>query len=136
VIRLLGDPLTGGNIERFEVLDPDTSAIWLYEEGTTIFEPTATVTVGWVTNNCTGTAYVFGLPPPRYAFAATMNGSRQLFVRPDGVQVTQIGVLSRDNGAGCQVGALTAYAAPLSMMKTATQPPAPPGNPPYHPEVL
>jgi hypothetical protein len=132
----VGDPYTGTNLQRVEVLDPGTSAIWLYhEESTTTLAPTMSTTVGWVTADCTGTAYVLAPPPPRYAFEATMKGSRQIYVRPDDVQVTQIGILGTDNG-GCQMGALTAYAAPLSMMKTVTQPAAPPGNQPYHPEVL
>jgi hypothetical protein len=134
---LLGDPYTGTNLQRLEVLDPGTSAIWLYqEESTTILAPTVSVSIGWVTTDCTGTAYVLGPPPPRYTFAATMKGNRQIYVRPDDVAVNQIGVISLDNGGGCAMGALPAYGAPVSMMKTVTQPAAPPGSPPYHPEVL
>jgi hypothetical protein len=100
------------------------------------FGPTETVSRGWITSDCTGTAYVLSPPPPRYAFAVTVNGSHQFYVRPDGVQVVQTGIIGQDNGVGCSPGGFTAYAAPLSLMKSVSPPATPPGQPPYHPEVL
>jgi hypothetical protein len=143
VVRVLGDPSSGSQANSFEILDPASQAIFWWFLTSPAQGPYAAVNGGigggavqkiWTTNNCTGTPYV---QPFLTGYAFQVVGETSWYVVPGNVPNVQGAYASSGSGPGsCTGTGGAAYFVPLSSLTTITAPTAPPGVPPYHPEIV
>jgi hypothetical protein len=137
VIRQIGDGTIGASPfgESWEMIDPASGIVWNYNwPGFTSITAFATVTTGWTTSNCTGTEYVANPPPAR--FAVQLPGTTGYYTVPDSPTLVQVGLVSTMSSGSCTSTSIATMALPVSAMQSISMPTAPPGTPPYHPELL
>jgi hypothetical protein len=135
IVRADGDPTNGIGALNFEFIDSATGNVWVYEPlQADPVGPANSPLLGYPTTNCTGTPFIASWNTPRYALSVpTKTG---YYVIPDTALPIQTAVLSFQNGSGtCQMGGLSINGFPFSTLVPATKPAAPPGKPPYHPEI-
>jgi hypothetical protein len=128
-------PAFYGNLEFY---DSASKAVWASPFFDQVgVQPTMTIQTAYALGGCTGTAYAFQPPGPRYSFTLSASAAGTYYVVPDNVAPQQVGLFSINNGSSCQSTALAgAWVVPVSSLTTVTIPASVPGTPPYHPEAI
>ena len=142
VVRVAGEASSGGWPSAFEIMDPATQSIWQWGLYSPVQGPYEALNAGngpaqrvWITADCTGTTYVASLPEHGYAFHLS-NDASTFYKIPDTVQVVQGAFASSMGNQGCFAGGGSTFLVPLTSLVKVTPPTAPPGVPPYHPEIV